>query len=116
MPGGCLSLSIISAPSAPAPAEAAAEVAAELEVAREHLKGSLMLALEQTSSRMSNLARQEIYLDRLQSLSETLKRVGAVTRNQVHRLARELTRGQRIGLAAIGRTRRLRLTPEALQL
>jgi predicted Zn-dependent peptidase len=34
---------------------------AELEMAKEHLKGSLMLSLESTSSRMSNLARQEIY-------------------------------------------------------
>ena len=36
----------------------------ELEVAKEHLKGSLMLSLESTSSRMSNLARQEIYFGR----------------------------------------------------
>ena len=36
----------------------------ELHVAKEHLKGSLMLALESTSSRMSNLARQEFYFGR----------------------------------------------------
>ena len=85
-------------------------------MAREHLKGSLMLALEQTSSRMSNLARQEIYLDRPQSLTETLRRVSAVTAEQVHRLGRELMRDRRLGLAAIGRVRRLRLSPEALRL
>jgi predicted Zn-dependent peptidase len=88
----------------------------EVEVAREHLKGSLMLALEQTSSRMSNLARQEIYLDRPQSLTETLRRVSAVRVAQVHRLARELIRDRVAGLAAIGRVRRLRLEPEALRL
>ena len=32
----------------------------ELQRAKDHLKGSLMLSLENTSSRMSQLARQEI--------------------------------------------------------
>ena len=36
----------------------------ELRRAKDHLKGSLMLNLESTSSRMSHLARQEIYFDR----------------------------------------------------
>jgi predicted Zn-dependent peptidase len=36
----------------------------ELRRAKDHLKGSLMLSLESTSSRMSHLARQEIYFDR----------------------------------------------------
>ena len=34
---------------------------AELQRAKDHLKGSLMLSLENTASRMSHLARQEIY-------------------------------------------------------
>src|SRR6185295_11715767 len=34
---------------------------AELRRAKDHLKGSLMLSLENTASRMSHLARQEIY-------------------------------------------------------
>ena len=37
---------------------------AELRRAKDHLKGNLMLSLESTSSRMSHLARQEIYFDR----------------------------------------------------
>jgi predicted Zn-dependent peptidase len=89
---------------------------AELEVAREHLKGSLMLALEQTSSRMSNLARQEIYLGRPQTLGETLRRVNAVSVRAVHRLCRELTHEQRVSLAAVGPVRRLRVSPAALRL
>jgi predicted Zn-dependent peptidase len=89
---------------------------AELEVAREHLKGSLMLALEQTSSRMSNPARQEIYLDRPQSLSETLRRLNAVSVKSVHRLSRELMREQRVSLAAVGPVRLLRVSPKALEL
>ena len=38
-----------------------------------------MLSLESTSSRMSNLARQEIYFDRQFSLDETIERIERVT-------------------------------------
>ena len=44
----------------------------ELKRAKDHLKGSLMLSLENTASRMSHLARQEIYFDRHFTLDETL--------------------------------------------
>ena len=89
---------------------------AELDVAREHLKGSLMLALESTASRMTNLARQEIYLGRTQGLEQTLRGVQAVTRKRVHRLCRQLLAGQKLSLAAVGPVRKMRLSPEALQL
>src|SRR5207247_371368 len=45
---------------------------AELQRSKDHLKGSLMLSLENTASRMSHLARQEIYFDRQLGLDETL--------------------------------------------
>ena len=52
---------------------------AELQRAKDHLKGSLMLSLENTSSRMSHLARQEIYFDRQFGLDETLQGIERVT-------------------------------------
>jgi pyruvate/2-oxoglutarate/acetoin dehydrogenase E1 component len=52
---------------------------AELRRAKDHLKGSLMLSLENTASRMSHLARQEIYFDRHFGLDETLSGVERVT-------------------------------------
>ena len=58
--------------SAPAPE-------AELRRAKDHLKGSLMLSLENTASRMSHLARQEIYFDRHFGLDETLEGIERVT-------------------------------------
>ena len=51
----------------------------ELRRAKDHLKGSLMLSLENTASRMSHLARQEIYFDRHFGLDETLSGVERVT-------------------------------------
>ena len=51
----------------------------ELRRAKDHLKGSLMLSLESTSSRMSQLARQDIYFGRHFSLDEILAAIDAVT-------------------------------------
>ena len=60
---------------------------AELRRAKDHLKGSLMLSLESTSSRMSHLARQEIYFDRQFGLDETLEGIERVTAGDVQRVA-----------------------------
>jgi predicted Zn-dependent peptidase len=62
----------------------------ELRRAKDHLKGSLMLSLENTSSRMSHLARQEIYFDRHFSLDETLDGIEQVSASDVQRVARDL--------------------------
>ncbi len=51
----------------------------ELQRAKDHLKGSLMLGLESTSSRMSHLARQEIYGDTSESLDDMLTAIDAVS-------------------------------------
>jgi predicted Zn-dependent peptidase len=80
----------------------------EVEVAKEHLKGSLMLSLESTSSRMSNLARQEMYHGRTFSMSEILDGLHRVTRADVHRMARKVFRPGTPALAAVGRTRTLK--------
>jgi predicted Zn-dependent peptidase len=63
---------------------------AELRRAKDHLKGSLMLSLENTASRMSHLARQEIYFDRHFGLDETLVGVEKVTALDVQRVANDL--------------------------
>ena len=49
-----------------------------------------MLNLESTSSRMSHLARQEIYFDRQFGLDETLEGVERVTPDDIQRVARDL--------------------------
>ena len=82
--------------------------AREVTVAKEHLKGSLMLSLESTSSRMSNLARQEMYHGRTFSMEETLRRLDGVSRADVHRMARQVFRPGVPALAVVGRTRSLK--------
>jgi len=74
----------------------------ELLRAKNHLKGSLMLSLESTSSRMSNLARQELYFHRFSSLDEILASIEAVTREEVQALAREFFQPERIAATVLG--------------
>jgi predicted Zn-dependent peptidase len=75
----------------------------ELRRAKDHLKGSLMLSLESTSSRMSNLARQEMYFDHFLSLDEMLEMIVAVRRDEVQMMAQEFFRTENIALAMLGR-------------
>jgi predicted Zn-dependent peptidase len=88
----------------------------ELRRAKDHLKGSIMLSLESTSSRMANLARQEIYFDRQFSLDETLAGFERVTAEDVLRVARELFSDGALAGAVLGSVNGWRLTKERLSL
>ena len=88
----------------------------ELRRAKDHLKGSLMLNLESTSSRMSHLARQEIYFDRQFGLDETLEGVERVTQDDVQRVARDLLRDRALAATVLGAVNGLRIPPERLSL
>jgi predicted Zn-dependent peptidase len=89
---------------------------AELRRAKDHLKGSLMLGLESTSSRMSNLARQEMYFDRQYSLDETLQGVEAVTRDDVRRVTEQLFAPAGLAATVLGAVDGLEIPRERLQL
>ena len=88
----------------------------ELRRAKDHLKGSLMLNLESTSSRMSHLARQEIYFDRQFGLDETLEGVERVSRDDVQRVARDLFTNGTLAATVLGAVNGLQLPPEKLSL
>jgi predicted Zn-dependent peptidase len=74
----------------------------ELRRAKDHLKGSLMLSLENTSSRMSHLARQEIYFDRHFGLDETLAGVEAVSCADLQRVAADLFSNGSLAATVVG--------------
>jgi predicted Zn-dependent peptidase len=88
----------------------------ELRRAKDHLKGSLMLNLESTSSRMSHLARQEIYFDRQYGLDETLEGVERVTTGDVQRVARDLFADGALGATVLGAVNGLKISRERLAL
>jgi predicted Zn-dependent peptidase len=74
----------------------------ELRRAKDHLKGSLMLSLESTSARMSNLARHELYFGRFFSLDEILVSIEGVTREEIQSIAQEFFRSDRIAVTVLG--------------
>jgi predicted Zn-dependent peptidase len=89
---------------------------AELRRAKDHLKGSLMLNLESTSSRMSHLARQEIYFERHFGLDETLAGIEAVEIGDVQRVARDLFADGSLAATVLGAVNGLQLPREKLSL
>ena len=86
----------------------------ELRRAKDHLKGSLLLSLESTSSRMSNLARQEKYLGRFLTLDEVGRSIEEVTAAQIRDLAWEWFQPNRIALAVLGNLGDLRIDRNSL--
>ncbi len=89
---------------------------AELQRAKDHLKGSLMLSLENTASRMSHLARQEIYFDRQFGLDETLQGIERVTTAEVQRVAVDLFRNGALAATVLGNVNGLQIPRERLDL
>ena len=73
----------------------------EMRRAKDHLKGSLMLSLENTGARMSYLARQEIYFGRTFDLDQTLAEIEAVGAEDVRRIANDIFDGE-LALSLLG--------------
>jgi predicted Zn-dependent peptidase len=73
----------------------------ELRRGKGQLRGGLVLALEDTGSRMSRIAKAELLYDELPSIDEVLRRVDEVTLDDVNALAKGLLR-QHQTLAVVG--------------
>jgi predicted Zn-dependent peptidase len=74
----------------------------ELSLAKEHIKGSLTLSLESTSSRMIRLGRGEFTHGYYLSTEEIESKIDAVTCEQVLSLAHELLEPANLGLCVLG--------------
>jgi predicted Zn-dependent peptidase len=86
----------------------------ELRRSKDQLKGSLMLSLESSSARMSNLARQEMYFDHFYSLDELIERIENVTVEQLTELANEFFQTESIAVTVLGNLNGLKLTRDQL--
>jgi predicted Zn-dependent peptidase len=86
----------------------------ELRRAKDHLKGSLMLSLESTASRMSNLARQEMYFGHFFSLDALVESIEAVTADDVQRIARTFFDSKQIALTVLGNLENFKIGREDL--
>ena len=74
----------------------------EIELAKEHLKGSLTLALESISGRMMRLGRNELTFGRQIHEEELEAKIDAVTPDDVKRLARTIFAPEHWGLCVLG--------------
>lgn len=75
----------------------------ELYSTREQLKGNLLLSLESTDSRMTRLAKNEIYVGKHLSFKDVLSGFEKVSRDGVQRLAQFLLRDDYLNLQLLGR-------------
>lgn len=74
----------------------------ELQSAKGQLKGQFLLSLENTDSRMSRLARNEIYLQRVMHLEEILANIDRVSARSIQNLAEELFQDEGLVLQMAG--------------
>ncbi len=88
--------------------------AEELRRSKDQLKGSLMLSLESSTSRMSNLARQEMYFDHFFTLDELIERIEAVSADELRAMAEEFFKTESIAVTVLGNLNGLKLTRKQL--
>jgi len=87
----------------------------ELARAKEHLKGSLILSLESTSSRMNRLARQELRFGAFFSMDEMLEAIERVRPEEVEAMTHRVLDEAQMALLALGPIDRRNLPRELLQ-
>jgi predicted Zn-dependent peptidase len=76
--------------------------ARELDAAKGHLKGSIAMSLETSSSRMRRLGRAELIEGEIPSLDEIVARIDAVTGDDVERVVKRVIADRPRTLATVG--------------
>ena len=87
---------------------------AECRIAKGSLRGGLVLGLEDSGSRMSRLGRNELNYGAQRTIEDTLRRIDAVTVDEVNAVARRLL-SQRYGGAVVGPYASKRSLPQQLR-
>lgn len=78
----------------------------ELSKSKEQLKGSFILGLESTSSRMNSIGRSELLLGRIYSSREVLEKIDAITMKNVEEVIAQVFTAGNISLSAVGNIRK----------
>jgi predicted Zn-dependent peptidase len=87
----------------------------ELSSAKLHLKGSILLSLESTTSRMSGIARQEYYFGRQFGPDEIIEHIDAVTLDDIQRVAESIVDPESLSLTMLGNVKKTGITAELLR-
>ncbi len=77
----------------------------EMESAKRHLKGSILLSLESTVSRMSGIARQEYYFGKQFSPDEIIAHIERVTLDDIRAVATRIVDPESVSLTLLGNLR-----------
>jgi predicted Zn-dependent peptidase len=86
----------------------------ELASAKLHLKGSILLSLESTVSRMSGIARQEYYFGRQYDPDEIIQHIDRVTLDDIQYVARTIVDPESLSLTLLGNLKDPGITTEML--
>jgi len=86
----------------------------ELRRAKDQLKGSLMLSLESSTARMSNLARQEMYFDHFAGLDELIEKIENVTAEDLQNIAQEFFRQDLLAVTVLGNLNGFKISRDQL--
>jgi predicted Zn-dependent peptidase len=89
---------------------------AELDLAKEQARASLLMSLEDSASRAAALAQSEMLHGRQILLEESLKNTEAVTLDDVRKLARKFFRTDHVAFAALGNLKGLKLSRRKLEI
>jgi predicted Zn-dependent peptidase len=87
----------------------------ELDAAREQLKGKTLMSLESSDNLMTRLAKNEIYLQKQQSIDDVIANYDAVTSSDIQRVSQELIRSEFLHLEVMGQVSDLGLSVEMLE-
>lgn len=87
----------------------------ELKRAKDHLKGSLMLSLETSSSRMNRLAKHEMHLRSFLTMDQMIGAIERVQHDEVQTLVGQLLDEERLALTTLGPLDRRNLPRELLK-
>ena len=83
---------------------------AELKQVRDQMKSNIVLGMEGSSSRMSNLARQQMNFGRNIPIEEIITEIDRVTPAHVQQIANDLFRPEAIALSLLGNLGKLKIT------
>ena len=75
---------------------------AELKRAKDQMKSNIVLGLESSSSRMNNLARQQMYFGRFFTVDEIVGEIDRVIPADIQALAHQLFRPELMALTLLG--------------
>jgi predicted Zn-dependent peptidase len=74
----------------------------ELRIAKEQLKGNLLLSTESTGSRMSKLAMNQIYFGKQLEIDDVIEEIERVDADDVRAISGDLFRSEYLGLTVLG--------------